>query len=139
MNYSKKTIYEGSKLTLKVPGTSKKVKWSSSDKYVASVNSKGVVKGKTAGKAIVTANVGGKKLTCKITVKEKPIITYITNRSVEYNTEDNVHRFFFGFLDQNEKDFFTTCGSKVDLRSCGTSISMEPYRLLTCLVLYPFR
>lgn len=114
LNYSKKTIYVGSKLTLKVTGTNKKVKWTSSDKYVASVSAKGVVKGKYAGKATITANVSGKKLTCKITVKEKPVVTYITNRSVEYNKEDNVHRFFFGFLDQNEKDM-TEKGS-VDLR-----------------------
>ena len=102
LNYSKKTIYIGDSLKLKVKGANKKVKWSSSKKNVASVNSKGVVKGKDVGKVIIIANVGGKKLTCKVTVREKSKVTYINNRSVEYNNDDGVYRFFFGLLDQNE-------------------------------------
>ena len=79
LNYSKKTIYIGDSLKLKVKGANKKVKWSSSKKNVASVNPKGVVKGKDVGKVTITANVGGKKLTCKVTVREKSKVTYINN------------------------------------------------------------
>ena len=66
----KKTLRVGDKYTLKITGTSKKVKWSSSNKKVATVNSKGKVKAKKKGTATITAKVGGKKYKCKITVKK---------------------------------------------------------------------
>lgn len=63
------TLTVGKSVTLKVKGTSKKVKWSSSDKKIASVSNKGKVKAKKAGKATIYAKVGSKKLKCKVTVK----------------------------------------------------------------------
>lgn len=54
--------------TLKVTGTKSKVKWSSSKKSVAIVTSKGKVTAKKAGKATITAKVGSKKYTCRVTV-----------------------------------------------------------------------
>lgn len=100
LNYSKKTIYEGDSLKLKVNGTKQKVKWSSSNKKIASVNSKGVVAGKNEGVATITAKVAKKSLKCKVMVREKSKVTYINNRSVEYNSDANVERLFFGFKDQ---------------------------------------
>ena len=67
----KKTLRVGDKYTLKITGTSKKVKWKSSNKKVATVNSKGKVKAKKKGTATITAKVGGKKYKCKITVKKQ--------------------------------------------------------------------
>lgn len=64
-------LYKGKTLKLKVKNTKKKVKWSSSNKKVATVSSKGLVKAKKKGKATITAKVGKKKYKCKITVKEK--------------------------------------------------------------------
>ncbi len=75
---TKKTLYEKKTCTLKVIGTKKKVKWSSSKKSVAQVNSKGKVIAKKKGTAIITAKVGNKKYKCKITVKPAEI----TKRSV---------------------------------------------------------
>lgn len=76
LNYVKKTIYEGDIFKLKVSGTKKKVKWTSSNKKVATVSSKGVVKGKSGGEdkkiCKITAAVGGKKYVCKVTVKALP-------------------------------------------------------------------
>lgn len=61
LNKTAAKITVGKKLTLKVKGTKKKAKWSSSKKAIASVTKKGVVTGKKAGKATITAKVGTKK------------------------------------------------------------------------------
>lgn len=70
--YTTKTLA----LTAKVSpsnASNKKVKWSTSDKKVATVDSNGVVKGVKAGKATITvkaADGSGKTATCKVTVKK---------------------------------------------------------------------
>ena len=66
------TLVVGNSVTLKVKGTKKAVKWSTSNKKVATVK-KGKVTAKKAGKATITAKVAGKKYTCKVTVKPEPI------------------------------------------------------------------
>ena len=71
LNKTKATIYVGKTVTLKLKNNKKKVKWSTSNKKVATVTKKGKVKGKKAGKATITAKVGKKKYKCKITVKKK--------------------------------------------------------------------
>ncbi len=65
----KKTIAVGTKYRLKVNGTKKTVKWSSSNKKVATVSQKGLVKGIAKGKATISAKVGNKTYKCRITVK----------------------------------------------------------------------
>ena len=57
MNKAKATLYPGQKVTLKVTGTSKKAKWSSSNAKVAKV-SKGKVTAVKKGKATIKAKVG---------------------------------------------------------------------------------
>mgnify|MGYP004568289971 CR=1 FL=1 len=69
---TKKTMYKGYTYTLKITGTKKKITWTSSDKNIATVNSKGKVYTKKNGKTKITAKIGGKKYTCKVTVKNKP-------------------------------------------------------------------
>ena len=66
---SKKSVVtnKGKTVRLKVKGTSKKVRWSSSNKKVATVK-KGRVKAKNTGKVTITAKVGKKKLRCKVRV-----------------------------------------------------------------------
>ncbi len=68
---SKKTLTmnKGEKYTLKITGTKKKVKWSTSDKKIATVNSKGLVTAKGKGTATITAKVGKSKYKCKIKVE----------------------------------------------------------------------
>lgn len=68
LNKTKLTISVGQKVTLKVKGNHKKAKWSSSNKKVATVNQKGKVRAKRAGKTTIMAKVGKKKYRCKITV-----------------------------------------------------------------------
>ena len=78
LNKTKSTMTIGKKQTLKATVTPKKasskaVVWKSSNKKVATVTSKGVVKAKKAGTATITATAkdgSGKKATCKVTVKK---------------------------------------------------------------------
>ena len=68
----KKTLKKGKKWSIKAKATPKnvaKLTYKSSDKKVASVNGKGVVKAKKKGKATITIKAGSLKKTCKITVK----------------------------------------------------------------------
>ena len=69
LSKKKTTLYIGESLQLTVKNATKKVKWTSSAKKTVSVTQKGVIKAKKAGKAVITAKVGTKKLTCKVTVK----------------------------------------------------------------------
>ena len=71
LNKKSATIKVGKTVQLKVKGTKKKVKWSSSNTYVAKVTQKGKVTGKHVGSAKITAKISSKKLTCKIKVKGK--------------------------------------------------------------------
>ena len=65
-----KFLKVGKSTTLKVTGTSKKVTWSSSNKKIVTVNSKGKITAKKAGTAKIYCKVGGKKYTIKITVEK---------------------------------------------------------------------
>ena len=85
INKKKKTLRVGDKYTLKIKGTSKKVKWTSSNKKVATVNSKGKVKAKKKGTATITAKVGGKKYKCKITVKKASVLK-VGKYTLKYGT-----------------------------------------------------
>lgn len=73
---SRVTLTKGKSITLKVTGTKKKPKWSSSKKSVAVVSRSGRVTAKKAGTAKITAKIGKKKYTCKVTVKNpaKPAV-----------------------------------------------------------------
>lgn len=73
LNKTKYTMYPGNSYTLKIKGTTKKAKWSSGKKSVATVSSKGKVTAIKPGKAKITAKIGKKKLRCTITVKKRPL------------------------------------------------------------------
>lgn len=89
LNRSSAAIKVGKKVTLKVKGTKKKVKWTTSKKAIASVSGKGVVTGKKVGMATITAKVGKKKFRCKVTVKAKKKIVQNTTRNTTQNTTQN--------------------------------------------------
>ena len=61
-------VYNGVGYLLEVEGTNKKATWSSSDRKIATVNSKGMVMGKKPGSAVITCKVAGWKLKCTVTV-----------------------------------------------------------------------
>ena len=70
LNKKSISLNVGKTYTLKASGTKGKITWTSSKKSVATVSSKGVVKAKKKGTAVITAKYGKKKLACKVTVKQ---------------------------------------------------------------------
>lgn len=85
LKYKKKTIRKKARFTNVLVGAKSGVKWSSSNKKVATVNGKGVVKGRKSGTCKVVARFGGKEYACKVTVVNprlnKKKITVYNSRS----------------------------------------------------------
>lgn len=71
----------GQSYTLKFNKSVKSAKWASSDKKIAAVSQKGVVKGIKKGSAVVSAKVGKKVYKCKVAV-ESPKIS-LSNATVK--------------------------------------------------------
>lgn len=82
LNKKSVSLNVGKTYTLKATGTKGKIVWTSSNKSVATVSSKGVVKAKKKGTAIITAKYGKKKLTCKVTVKQPVTSVKLNNGTV---------------------------------------------------------
>ena len=80
LNILKRTIYTSNTFTLKAIGAVEKVKYISSNKKVATVNNKGIVKGVGKGTCIISVFVNGMVLKCTVTVK-KPLLN-VTTRSI---------------------------------------------------------
>ena len=109
LNKTSLTIYTGKTSTLKVIGTSKKVTWSTSNKNVATVSSKGTVSAKSPGKATITARISNKNLKCNVTVKEKTTpkkaaqkAYYNFLKSYKFNTTDpSYHGFNLAYINND--------------------------------------
>ncbi|MCI8647943.1 MAG: Ig-like domain-containing protein [Firmicutes bacterium] len=89
LNKTRATINIGQSIQLKVRNTKSKVKWSSSNKSVASVSAKGKVIGKKAGTAMITAKIGKKSFKCKVAVKSVLSISH-SNINIENSGIVNV-------------------------------------------------
>lgn len=72
LNKKSLTLYRGGTFRLAVKYPTSKVKWSSSNKSVATVNSTGTVVAKKNGKTTITAAMRGRKLRCSVVVKSAP-------------------------------------------------------------------
>ena len=70
---TKVTMKAGQSKTLRVK-TAGKVKWSSSNKAIVTVNKKGKIVARRAGKAKITAKYGKKKAVFVVTVKSTPCV-----------------------------------------------------------------
>ena len=70
---TKVTLKAGQSKTLRVK-TASKVKWSSSNKAIVTVNKKGKIIARRAGKAKITAKYGKKKTVFVVTVKSTPCV-----------------------------------------------------------------
>ena len=83
--------------------------WKSSNKSVAKVSSKGVVKGVKIGTATITAVNNGKRYSCKVTVTPSEVIEYISNWDCcyeEYSDESKYYRITFCFKNEDGTKYF---------------------------------
>lgn len=96
INFISKKMKVGETFQLKVTGTAKTVKWTTSNKAVATVV-KGKVTAVSAGTATITATAGTKKLKCKVTVsakedpKETYTITYVLNKGTNADSNPEIY------------------------------------------------
>lgn len=70
-NYGEKLSRKTIQLKAKVKGSSEEVKWKSSDKSVATVSKKGLVRMKGTGSCLITATVGSVSASCRIRVRQQ--------------------------------------------------------------------
>ena len=96
LNMTKADLFNGKTLQLKLVNAKGTVTWKSSDKKIASVTSKGKVKGLKPGKATITATNAGKKYTCKVTVKS---VLAVKKTSVTINTGNQTALDFWFYVD----------------------------------------
>lgn len=71
LNKTSVKIKVGKTVKLKLKNNKKKVKWSSANKKIATVNKTGLVKAKKKGKTRIIAKIRKKKYVCKVTVEAK--------------------------------------------------------------------
>lgn len=88
LSSKKMTLLKGKSATLTVTrnpiSATEKISWSTSNKKIATVNSKGKVTAKKAGTATITAKTSnGKKATCKVTVKNPTVKLAKTSGTVK--------------------------------------------------------
>lgn len=97
---SKKTasIVKGKTYQFKVSGTKQKVKWTSSDKSIVSINSKGKATAKKAGTAFITAKVSTYEFSqsVTVTVPTTPTLTPKPSNSNTNNTTNSTPVFNVG-------------------------------------------
>ena len=69
LNKTSLTLAPKKTYTLKIKGTSLKPSWKSSNTNVVKITSVGKITAVKTGTAVITATLGGRKFTCKVTVK----------------------------------------------------------------------
>ena len=87
ISVSQMTLIKGQKRTVKLNGTTQKLKWSSSNAAVASVSAAGAITANKTGTAVISATVYGRKFSCKVKVETPSLrgntqaVTWSSNKS----------------------------------------------------------
>lgn len=76
-------LYQGQTSKLSIVRTQKQITWSSSNKKVATVSTKGNITAQSPGKATITATIGKKKYTCSVTVMASNLLIGKTTVSID--------------------------------------------------------
>ena len=122
INKTSKKMKIGDKYTLKLIGTYKKAKWTTSNKEVATVNSKGKVIAKNEGTTTIAAKLNGKKYKCKIKVVDKPTINKTKktlNLGNSFNIEVTGTNKEITFESSDEKIATVNANGKVKSKNTG--------------------
>lgn len=123
INKKKVTVCTGQTIQLKVNGVKKKAKWTSSNKAVAKVTQKGKVSAKKKGTTTVTAKIGKKKYTCKVTVESpklsKTSITIKKGKSYQLKMQNTKQK--YKWSSKNKSIATVTSKGKVTGKKNGTT------------------
>lgn len=68
INKNSLLLAKGQSSTLKISGVTSGIKWSSGDKKIATVSSKGIIKAKKTGNVVIKAKIGDVSLGCAVSV-----------------------------------------------------------------------
>lgn len=119
----KVTICTGQTIQLKVNGVKKKARWTSSNKSVATVTQKGKVSAKKKGTTTVTAKIGKKKYTCKVTVESpklsKTSITVKKGKAYQLKMRNTKQK--YKWSSKNKSIATVTSKGKVTGKKTGTT------------------
>ena len=118
------TLPKKNSYTLKIKGTKKKIKWSSSKKKVAVVTKSGKVIAKKSGTAYVTAKVNGQKLKCKVSVRSNKSIIYKLHDAYDWQCEDIWNNGFCDIYHYIE-DGTDSCGKKLDINKTISELNKK--------------
>lgn len=119
----KVTICTGQTIQLKVNGVKKKARWTSSNKSVATVTQKGKVSAKKKGTTAITAKIGKKKYTCKVTVESpklsKTSITVKNGKTYQLKMQNTKQK--YKWSSKNKSIATVTSKGKVTGKKTGTT------------------
>ena len=108
------TLPKKNSYTLKIKGTKKKVKWSSSKKKVVAVTKSGKVIAKKSGTAYITAKVNGQTLKCEVSVRSHKSITNKLWDAYDWQCEDIWNNGYCDIYHYIE-DGTDSCGNKLNI------------------------
>lgn len=121
LNRTSMTMAPATTSRLKLNGTSSKVKWSSSNKKVATVDSSGTVTARAKGTAKIKASYKGKSCTCLVTVQ---YATHTTSDGMRYKDTSGsfgyTGRWFKKSISGGKYYFTNTDGSAVYFKVTGS-------------------
>lgn len=84
LSLSKKDVKVGTSFALKLNGTKRTPKWYTSDKKIATVSAKGIVKALKAGKVNIVAKLSGKSYVCKVIVMKSENKMLTKNQIIKF-------------------------------------------------------
>lgn len=100
ISQSSLSLIKGASTIVNVQDTTQKIKWTSSNKSIVTVNNSGKITAKKNGKATITAAIGTKKYNCKVTVKN--ISNSTLSKNVSYEAYEAPKNLIVKFTNNND-------------------------------------
>lgn len=123
LNKKKITVCTGQTVQLKTTGAKGKIKWSSSNRNVATVTPKGKVSAKKKGNATITARIGKKKYSCKVTVENAKLSksSFSVYKGKSYQLKMQNTKQEYKWSSKNKSVAIVTSKGKVTGKKAGTT------------------